>query len=49
MGAHALSASLGVDNVDFLAFADCLVQAFWLAGTAADALIGNLVGYLFSS
>ena len=49
MGAHALSASVGVDNIDFLAFADCLARAFGLAGTAADALIGNLVGYLFSS
>ena len=49
MGTHALSASLGVDNVDFLAFGDCLVRAFGFAGTAADALVGNLVGHLSSS
>jgi hypothetical protein len=49
VGAHALSASFRVDNIDFLAFGDCLARAFRLAGAATDALIGNLIGHVSSS
>jgi hypothetical protein len=35
---HALGAFGGIDLIDLVAGGDGIVGAFWLAGTAADAL-----------
>jgi hypothetical protein len=47
--AHALSALIGVDYIDRLSLSNRLVFAFGLASAATDALIGNLIGHLYTS
>src|SRR6187200_108399 len=39
--AHALSAELGIDHVDFLARSNRAVRAFGLANVAVDAFVGD--------
>jgi hypothetical protein len=42
---HAFDAFIGVDDVDSLSLADSLHRAFWLAGPAADALVGDFISH----
>ncbi len=43
MEANALSALLGIDNVDCLTLADCLVGTLWLTSSTTDAFVRNLI------
>jgi hypothetical protein len=44
---HALYALRWVYNVSSLALANCVHRAFWLTGSAADALVRNLIRHVF--
>ena len=41
----AFGAKLRVDDVDVVAFGDCLVRAFGFTGTAVDTVLGNSCGH----
>jgi hypothetical protein len=47
--AHALGAKVGVDHVDFVAFADRLVRTLRLASAAVYAVLGDVGGHVFSA